>query len=225
MPTGWRPKVVGSASLARTCSGTICGPPQSRASMIARRLFRMDAHRIGIDLLDMIDPAEARILEQEIVLGVGRVLEGIDHVVGGHLAAVGEFDAAAELELHRLVVDLRPALGELAVIGLGRDVVADQRVEHRAVDEIGLGVGILRRVDQPDRLIDREAQRVMRLVGISRAADCHHSGGSPAAKIRVIMLVPPLFVLLLGAIMPISARADSRPKCTAGGKADSSTRY
>ena len=56
-----------------------------------------DAHRIGIDLLDMIDPAEARILEEEIVLRVGRVLEGIDHVVGGHLDAVAEFDAVAEL--------------------------------------------------------------------------------------------------------------------------------
>ena len=139
--------------------------PQPRQDERGRRLG-YDADGVGVDLVDVIDPAETRILEQEIVLRVGRVLEGIDHVVGGHLAAVVEFDAVAELQLHRLVVDLLPALGELAAIGLGCDVERDEGVEHRAIDEIGFGVGVLCRIDQLDRLVDGKAQRVFGFLGL-----------------------------------------------------------
>ena len=61
------------------------------------------------------------------------------------------------------------------MIGLGCDVVGDERVQHRPIDEIRLGVRVLRRIDQLDRLIDREAQRVMRLVGMGRAAQRDHA--------------------------------------------------
>ena len=88
----------------------------------------------GVVALDRAEEAGAGGLG----LGVGDAVEGVFHVLGGHLAAVVELDAGAEVEGEGLAVlgDL-VALGEAgAQLGGAGDVVhqaVEDRLDHRPV--------------------------------------------------------------------------------------------
>ncbi|KAG0919544.1 hypothetical protein G6F31_021074 [Rhizopus arrhizus] len=73
-----------------------------------------EAHLVLVDLLDLVDPGHV-LLGDGLVLGVGHVVQRVHDRVRVELLAVMEFHAFAQLEFHRLVVDLLPALGKLAL--------------------------------------------------------------------------------------------------------------
>jgi hypothetical protein len=70
------------------------------------------------DLLGPLDPVDVA-TGCDLVLGLGDEVQGVDHVVGVELLAVVEFHPLAQVELDRLVVDLAPGGGELALVLVG----------------------------------------------------------------------------------------------------------
>ena len=76
----------------------------------------------------MFDPADQVTLEDSSVLRLGHEIQRVDDIVGVEVRAVVEFDALAQIELERLVVDPPPRRRELALELAGLGIAKDQRV-------------------------------------------------------------------------------------------------
>ena len=128
------------------------------------RLLQLQTHRILVDLLDRFEQAETRFLEAELARWIHDEIDRIDHVVGIEIRTVLEFDALAQFEFDRLVVDESPRFRQprqdLAFVG----IILNERIEDRARDQIGLRLRIIDRIDDRDRLIDADAQCVLGLL-------------------------------------------------------------
>ena len=112
----------------------------------------------------MIDPGHIG-LGRRVVLGIRDESQGVDHRVRVELLAVVEFDALAQLEFERAVVDLLEALGKLAFIFACHRVTKQQRIPDVGPQDHANAHVVEIRVDVFRCLVVGHAQRVGLLVG------------------------------------------------------------
>ena len=118
----------------------------------------------------------------DLVLGLGDEVQGVDHVVGVELLAVVELHALAQVELERLVVDLPPGGGELALVLAAVRIAIDQRVpdvladDHADADVVEVGIDVLR------RLVVSELDALIALAGECGCRRGENGGESEAAE-------------------------------------------
>jgi hypothetical protein len=152
--------------------------------------LQMEGHRVGVDLLDAAGRQHALERRQRVggVLGVGQLLEGVDHVVGGHRLAVGELDALAQGERpHRAVAVVRPLGGqhrlqlELQVVVEGQELAG--LGQHRAA----AGIVDQHRVHRRRRRLGGELERAA-LGGAARARRrCRRRSAAAASRVRRVV--------------------------------------
>ena len=82
------------------------------------RLLADHPHLVLAELLHLLDPLHV-LLRHRLVRRIGDEIERVRHRVGVELLAVVEFDALAQVEFQRAVVDLLPALGQLPLVFVG----------------------------------------------------------------------------------------------------------
>ena len=121
----------------------------------------------------MVDPRHVG-LRRRIVLGIRDEGQGVNHGIGIEFLAIMKFDALAQVEFERTVVDLPEALGKLALVLTGNRIPVKQRIpnigaqDHADAHIVEVWINVF------GGLVVGHAQRIRLFVGQGRPRKPEH---------------------------------------------------